>query len=106
MVDLQILFFIFQIPLGVIKENENTTEGMAKIVKYLHQYVPGQDDPDKLVPIISAGDLLTCERENSAVENKRDQASATKRLEGLQPQISDFHTSGNFMQVSSVIKPK
>ncbi len=80
-------------------KNENTKDGMDAIVRHLHRYTPGHNDKDTLVPIISAGDLLTCERECSSIENQRGGFTAATKLEGLQPHIADFHTSGNFMQV-------
>ena len=62
--------------------NENTREGIDVVVKHLHRYTPGHDDPSKRVPIITSGDLLTCERECAALETHRDELTATARLEG------------------------
>ena len=90
-----------QVNLGVIMENENTTNGIYKIMHHFHQYVPGHDT-DTVVPIISAGDLLTCERESACKAEQQNSKTASKRLEGLVPVIADFHALANFYQVSLV----
>lgn len=43
--------------LGLIFENENSTDGMAKILESLHAYVP-----DGVGKVVFGGNLLTCER--------------------------------------------
>ncbi|XP_071796288.1 uncharacterized protein [Asterias amurensis] len=84
--------------LGVIMENENTSEGILKTMQYMHQYVPGHAT-DKLTRVISAGDLLSCERESSCQEQQQNSDSPSSRFEGLMPVIADFHTYANFLEV-------
>ena len=98
--------YIFtQVNLGVLMENENTTEGIYKIMHHLHQYVPGHGS-DKVIPIISAGDLLTCERESSCKAEQQNSTTPSTHLEGLVPVIGDFHALGNFYQVHDARKYK
>ena len=79
-------------------ESENTTDGILKIMHHMHSYVPGHstETPTKL---LSAGDLLTCERETNCIEQQRNASTPCERLEGLMPVIADFHTIANFYQV-------
>nr|XP_054758519.1 uncharacterized protein LOC129264636 [Lytechinus pictus] len=86
------------VDLGVLMHDENTADGIYHIMHHLHGYVPGHgtSNPHK---VISAGDLLTCERESSCIEEQRNSSTASQRLEGLVPVISDFHTLANFYQV-------
>ena len=72
---------------------------MREILKTLHEYVPGHDT-DNPIRIISAGDLLTCEREIGAQENVRDSKTPSGRRAGLMPVIADFHLLGNFYEVN------
>ena len=87
-----------QVGLGVLDENEASTEGIVKVMQHLHKYVPGHGT-DKVVPILSGGDLLTAEREQNAQEQESDGRTPTDRLEGLVPTIEDMHTYGNFLGV-------
>ncbi|XP_072166071.1 uncharacterized protein [Diadema setosum] len=84
--------------LGVLIENENTSDGIFKIVKHMHQYTPGHgtDHPTR---ILVTGDLLTCERISSCIEEQRNSTSASQRFEGLMPVIADFHALANYYQV-------
>eukprot|EP00057_Strongylocentrotus_purpuratus_P018700 XP_011673174.1 PREDICTED: uncharacterized protein LOC105442605 [Strongylocentrotus purpuratus] len=84
--------------LGVLNENENTTDGILKIMHHMHQYVPGHSS-EQPTTIISAGDLLTCERESNCIEEQRNSSTPSQRLEGLMPVIADFHALANFYQV-------
>lgn len=80
-------------------ENENSAEGIYNIMHHMHQYVPGHEDETDPVDIISAGDLLTCERESACIEEQQNSKCANKRLEGIIPATADFHTYANFLQV-------
>ena len=81
----------------MLLHNENTAEGIAAIMETLHKYVPGVGT-DHAVPIISGGDLLTCEREYNIQEDRRDSESNV-RWGKLVPNIDDFHTIANFYKV-------
>ena len=79
-------------------EDENKTDGIYNIMHHLHKYVPGHKS-DQVTPIISSGDLLTCERESSCRRDQINSTTSSDRLEGLVPVIADFHVLGNFYQV-------
>lgn len=66
---------------------------------HIHKYVP-RTGTDKLLPILSVGDLLTVERELNAQEDMRNATTREKRKEGLIPTMADFHCFGNFLDVS------
>ena len=68
-------------------------------MRYQHQFVRGHDS-NHLVRIFSIGDLLTVERQQNAQDDLSDSASPSARLEGLIPGLADFHSYGNFMEVS------
>lgn len=80
-------------------ENENTADGILKVMQYMHKYVPGHDT-DNLTQVISAGDLLSCERESNCQEEQQNSTSPSSRFEGLMPAIADFHAHANFLEVS------
>ena len=65
---------------------------------HMHEYVPGHSS-EQPTTIISAGDLLTCERESNCIEEQRNSSTPSQRLEGLMPVIADFHALANFYQV-------
>ncbi|XP_066933596.1 uncharacterized protein [Clytia hemisphaerica] len=77
--------------------NENTSSGITKILREIHQFVPGHDTSNML-SIIVIGDLLTYERMLNGIEHQKDASTATKGLEGLVPGIADFHTLGNMLE--------
>jgi hypothetical protein len=87
-----------QVNLGVLLHNENTVEGIAAIMTEMHKYVPGSSSNSRMVPVISGGDLLTCEREANVQEDRRE-SSAEERWGGMVPNIDDFHTTANFYKV-------
>lgn len=84
--------------LGIILENENTNEGMAKIMTETHKFIPVVDKtPSK---VLSGGDLLTCERQLNAQDDRADSEDPSKKWGGLVPTIEDFHTFINFCEVT------
>ena len=68
-------------------------------MRHQHQFSAGHDS-DNLVRIFLIGDLLTVERQQNAQDNLSNSASPSARLEGLIPGLADFHSYGNFMEVS------
>ena len=82
-------------------ENENTAEGILKTMHYMHKYVPGHGT-DNVTQVISAGDLLSCERESSCRSEQQNSSSPSSRFEGLMPVIADFHAHANFLEVSNI----
>lgn len=79
-------------------ENENTSEGIYRIMHHMHKYVPGHDN-EQPMEIICAGDLLTCERQSNCIEEQQNSKTPNKRLDGFTPAIADFHSYANFLQV-------
>ena len=79
-------------------ESENDTNGIYNIMHHLHKYVPGHGT-EKVTPVISAGDLLTCERESSFRGEQRNSTTHSEKLKGIVPVIADFHALANFYQV-------
>ena len=71
-------------------------------MKFIRQYVPTTDD-DKVIPILSFGDLLTVERQINAQEDRRNSRSSEEKLEGIIPCLSDFHFLGNFLEVINIV---
>ncbi len=88
-----------QVGLGVILESENSSEGIVKIMEHMNKYVPNGSS-NQPVPIISAGDQLTCEREINAQEYRRD-CDPAERWAGMLPEIADFHALANFYEVGT-----
>lgn len=69
---------------------------MAAIMTHFQTYAPVVDG--KPVPVISGGDLLTCEREMNSKEHRQDSTDPVKAWKGLVPVIEDFHTTANFYE--------
>ena len=84
--------------LGVINHAEDK-EGMPHIVAHEHSYVPGHTSDDGPVRTVVAGDLLTCERTSSAMEEVQNAHTRSGCRDGMIPVIADFHLLGNFYQV-------
>ena len=64
-----------------------------------HQYVPGHGT-ESLLRTFDIGDLMTVERSQNAQDDLLDHPTNSTRLEGLIPGLADFHTYGNFLEVS------
>lgn len=85
------------INLGVCQENPSTTTGTIKIMEQLHEYVPRQGDD--LFQLVCFGDGLSCERHNDAHMARSNGESRLSKLQGLQPQVQEFHKRMLHMQV-------
>lgn len=70
---------------------------MIKIMEEYHHYVP--IIMGVLRAIILYGDGLSCERANDALNARSNGATASKRLTGLVPAVSDWHCRGIVMKV-------
>lgn len=62
-----------QVPLGVLPNNENTTEGMVEILEQMSGYVPEvqvtQESEETVpFPLAMAGDMLTAAMAHTAQE--------------------------------------
>uniref|UniRef100_A0A8W8ILQ2 DUF6589 domain-containing protein n=1 Tax=Magallana gigas TaxID=29159 RepID=A0A8W8ILQ2_MAGGI len=85
------------INLGVCQENPSTTTGTIKIMEQLHEYVPRQGDD--LFQLVCFGDGLSCERHNDAHMARSNGESRLSKLQGLQPQVQEFHKRMLHMQI-------
>ena len=90
-----------QVNLGVLHKNEQYEEDMIDILRFVHDYVPGNNELSESKPVkcLSGGDYLTFERHKEAQSAMQDARTPSSRLEGLIPKIEDFHTQMEWMQV-------
>ena len=89
-----------QVPLGVLKKNENKTEDMIDILDHIqHRYVPFVGGHTKF--IFLGGDQLTREHAVHAQDAKAQSNGTRKRLKGVIPKSEDWHALMCFHQVSS-----
>ena len=88
--------------LGISNNNENTTDGMIRIMQEIHPIVPGHNTDD-LTQIFFVGDLLTVERAHSAHADLQNSKTLSKRMDGFIPALADFHTYGNFLEVKNCL---
>ena len=96
-------FAYMQVPLGVLPNNENTTEGMVEILEQMSGYVPEvqvtQESEETVpFPLAMAGDMLTAARARTAQE-VRVTSLGKKALRSLFPFTADWHGKANFMEV-------
>ena len=96
-------FAYMQVPLGVLPNNENTTEGMVEILQQMSGYVPEvqvtQESEETVpFPLAMAGDMLTAARARTAQE-VRVTSPGKKALRSLFPFTADWHAKANFMEV-------
>eukprot|EP00794_Sanderia_malayensis_P012437 gene12437-13723_t len=79
--------------LGIIYENENTCDGMGKILETMHQYVPCCEDQEdkKFSSQAIVGDQLTVERGVNGLMDVSNGFTSEERREGLHVEIADFH---------------
>lgn len=96
-------FAYMQVPLGVLPNNENTTEGMVEILEQMSGYVPEvqvtQESEETVpFPLAMAGDMLTAARARTAQE-VRVTSPGKKALRSLFPFTADWHAKANFMEV-------
>ena len=91
------LWIVLKVGLGIALENENTNEGITKIMDYINSYVP-HSETDHPTSILSGGDQLTCEWQECIQEGRR-QSTKSDRWGVLLHVFEDFHGLGNFYQV-------
>ena len=91
------LIATFQVNLGVCQENPSTINGTIKILENLHQYVPKSGD--NVFKLLCYGDGLSCERHNDAHMARSNGNTKTDQLQGLEPQVQEFHKRMLLMQV-------
>lgn len=66
-------------------------------MEQLHEYVPRQGND--LFQLVCFGDGLSCERHNDAHMARSNGESRLSKLQGLQPQVQEFHKRMLHMQV-------
>lgn len=80
--------------LGLIFENENSTDGMAKIIETLHGYVP-----NGVGKVVFGGDQLTCERVTGVQRLRQTGRTQVERLDGFLPTAESWHAKMCLMMV-------
>ena len=82
--------------IGVIYENENEANGMNKILKQLHEFVPFVDDGEEREYYHQAvvGNQLTVERAVNAHITLCNGFTPAEQLQGLHFETADWH-AGN-----------
>jgi hypothetical protein len=63
----------------------------------LQQYIPRTEED--VLPVITYGDDLSCERLNDALMARSNGAIVLDRLQGLQTKVKEFHKRMLLMQV-------
>jgi len=111
--------FYLQVPLGVIKKNENKIDEMCTILSDLHHYIPTEttifhlplpSGNTKLLQseifhrVLLGGDKLTVARARSGCSAQADHGSSEQRLSGLLPVTEDWHVKMCFLKVFVLIK--
>ena len=84
--------------LGIIFENENTSEGMLHILEFLHKYVGNYDER-----VVFGGDQLTEERAAGVQRLCQNGATPEARLSGLLPTAESWHAKMALLFVSTCI---
>eukprot|EP00795_Rhopilema_esculentum_P004039 gene4039-20214_t len=87
--------------LGIIYANENTCDGMGKILETVHQYVPCyQVQGEKHFSSQAiVGDQLTVERGVNGLMDVSNGFTSEERREGLHFEIADFHGGIKFLEL-------
>ncbi len=96
-----IFIFPFQTFLGVIFENENSSEGIVKVLQDLQQYQPAYGDGEERVYGTQGiqADQLSVERANNALIQLSNGFTPEERFDGIHLEIADFHTAIKFLHV-------
>ena len=87
----------FHVNLGVCQENPSMINGTIQILENLHQYVPKSWDIG--FTLLCYGDGLWCERHNDYHMARSSGNTKTDQLQGLEPQVQEFHKSMLLIQV-------
>lgn len=85
--------------LGLVFENENTTEGMLHILEFLHKYVESFEEK-----VVFGGDQLTEERAAGVQRLRQNGATPEARMAGLLPTAESWHAKMALLFVSHVQK--
>jgi len=85
----------------MIHENENDADGIIKVLKTLHQYVPhnGDEQERKYNDQGVVGDQLSVERAVNGHASLSNGFTPEEQLEGLHFEIADWHSGNKFLEV-------
>ena len=86
-----------QVNIGVLEANPSSTEGVSRIMRFLHKYVPTKDG--EVSPIVCHGDGLSVERMCDSQRHNAGGSTPTERLEGLVAAPQEFHKRMILLQV-------
>ena len=88
--------------LGVIFENENTTEGINQALHQFHSYVPRHSSQGETLfnRVGVVGDQLSVERAVNCISSLANGFTPEERLDGLHVEIADWHAELKFLAVS------
>ena len=92
---------LFQLPMGVLFKNENTTEDIIDILRHFQSYLPfyTANGQKKFVNQLCVGDQLSIERAVNAIHSVSNGYTAEDRLEGFNLQLGDWHTGLKILEV-------
>ena len=85
--------------LGLVFQNENSSEGMLHILEFLHKYVRNFDER-----VVFGGDQLTEERAAGVQRLRQNGATPEARLSGLLPTAESWHAKMALLFVSTCIQ--
>lgn len=89
--------------LGIIRENENDSDGIQKVLQELHpKYVPfATVSNDKVFGEQGlVADQLSIERGVNCLLHVTNGFTAEERLDGIHMEVADFHAQMKILQVS------
>lgn len=98
-IDKKNVFYVFQVPLGIVFKNENVNEDMMSILQQFHSYLPKTGDGGVDGQLFS-GDQLTVERAVNVISSVANGFSPQDRLEGINLQLGDWHAAVKVLSVS------
>jgi hypothetical protein len=85
----------------MIHENENDADGIIKILKTLHEYVPyhGEEEEREYGDQGVIGDQLSVERAVNGHASLANGFTPEEQLQGLHFEIADWHSGNKFLEV-------
>ncbi|XP_028518482.1 uncharacterized protein LOC114576306 [Exaiptasia diaphana] len=89
--------------LGMIYENENTSDGIHEVLKVLHQYLSSYTRPEDGEKVFGSqgavADQLSVERGVNCLFEVCNGFTAEEKLEGLHFEVADWHAGNKFLKV-------
>lgn len=86
----------------MINENENDSDGIINVIKYLHQYVPyhGDEEERRYGDQAVVGDQLSVERGINGHMSLANGFIPEEKAKGLHFEIADWHAGNKFLEVN------